>query len=78
MLLLTRKLGESINIGSGIKVTVIEIKGKQVQLGIEAPDNIRIYREEIFKRIQEENEKAANQKAMEPLKIVRVLNKKSK
>lgn len=75
MLVLTRKLGESIAIGNEIKITVIEIKGKQVQIGITAPSNIKIYREEIFKRIQEENKKAAEQKDMDPLKVIDALNK---
>ncbi len=75
MLVLTRKLGESIAIGNEIKISVVEIKGKQVQLGITAPSSIRIYREEIFKRIQEENKKAAKQKDIEPLKVIDALNK---
>ena len=75
MLVLTRKLGESITVGNEIKITVVEIKGKQVQLGITAPPSIRIYREEIFKRVQEENKKAAKQKDIDPLKVADVLNK---
>ena len=75
MLVLTRKSGESIIVGNDIKITVVEIKGKQVQLGITAPSSIRIYREEIFKRVQEENKKAAKQKDMDPLKVVDALNK---
>lgn len=75
MLVLTRKTGESITVGNEIKITVLEVKGKQVQLGITAPSSIRIYREEIFKRVQEENKKAAKQKDMDPLKVANVLNK---
>ena len=59
MLVLTRKLGESIAIGDDIKVSIIEIKGKQVRLGIQAPKNTAVHREEIFQRIQEENRMAA-------------------
>ena len=59
MLVLTRKLGESIAIGDDIKVSIIEIKGKQVRLGIQAPQNTAVHREEIFQRIQEENRMAA-------------------
>lgn len=55
MLILTRKLGEKINIGDDITVTLIEIKGSQVKLGIEAPRNIEIHRQEIYERIREEN-----------------------
>ncbi|MEZ6231661.1 MAG: carbon storage regulator CsrA [Candidatus Brocadiaceae bacterium] len=59
MLILTRKLGESITIGNEIKVTVLDCQGKQVKLGIIAPKYVRIHREEIFEKIQEENKKAA-------------------
>ena len=54
MLILTRKPGESITIGDDIKIQVIEIKGKQARLGIDAPKNYVIHREEIYVRIQEE------------------------
>lgn len=59
MLILTRKSGEAITIGEEIKVTVLGIHGKQVKLGITAPDQVVVYREEIFKRIQQENIKAS-------------------
>jgi len=59
MLILTRKSGERITIGDHIRVTVLEIKGKQVRLGIEAPPETRVHREEIFQRIQRENRLAA-------------------
>lgn len=59
MLILTRKLGESITIGDDIKIQVIEIKGKQVRLGIQAPESMTIHREEVYLRIQEENRLAA-------------------
>ncbi len=59
MLILTRKSGERITIGDRIRVTVLEIKGKQVRLGIEAPPETRVHREEIFEKIQRENRLAA-------------------
>jgi len=59
MLILTRKIGENITIGDSIKVYVIDIKGKQVRLGIEAPIDTAIYREEIYQKILEENRLAA-------------------
>ena len=55
MLILTRKLGEKINIGDDITVTLVEIKGTQVKLGIEAPKTIEIHRQEVYERIREEN-----------------------
>lgn len=60
MLVLTRKLGERITIGDEIMIHVIEIKGKQVRLGIEAPKKFTIHREEVYIRIQEENKRAAS------------------
>jgi carbon storage regulator len=59
MLILTRKLGESVTIGDDIKVTILGIHGRQVRLGITAPQKIMVHREEIYLKIQEENKKAA-------------------
>ena len=58
MLILTRKLGESITIGNEIKVTILECQGKQIKLGIIAPKDVKVHREEIYEKIQEENQKA--------------------
>ncbi len=59
MLILTRRIGECIVIGEKIKVYVIDIKGKQVRLGIEAPTENIIYREEVFQKVMAENKLAA-------------------
>ncbi|MGM9923423.1 MAG: carbon storage regulator CsrA [Bacillus sp. (in: firmicutes)] len=58
MLVLTRKTGESITIGDGIEVTVLEAKGDQIKLGITAPKDVEIHRKEVYETIQEENEQA--------------------
>jgi len=58
MLILTRKLGESIAIGDHVKLTLLEIKGKHVRIGIEAPKDISVHRGEIYEMIQDENIKA--------------------
>ena len=55
MLILTRKLGEKITIGDEITITLIEIKGSQVKLGIEAPRSVSIHRQEIYEKIRKEN-----------------------
>ena len=55
MLVITRKLGERITIGDNIVVTLLEVKGSQARLGIEAPRNISIHRQEIYERIRKEN-----------------------
>lgn len=58
MLVLTRKLGESIAIDDHIKIVVVQIKGKQVRLGIKAPRETKIHREEVYQAIQDQNKKA--------------------
>lgn len=59
MLILTRKLGESINIGDDIKITLLDIKGKYIRIGIEAPRDVAVHREEVYQMIQEQNIEAA-------------------
>jgi len=59
MLVLTRRIGESIKINEDVKITVIDVKGKNIRLGIEAPRETKIYREEVFLRIKQENRSAA-------------------
>ena len=58
MLVLGRRPGENIRIGDDIKVIVLEMRGGQVKLGIEAPPEVKVHREEIYARIQEENRRA--------------------
>ncbi len=60
MLVLTRKLGESIAIDDNIKITVVQIKGKQVRLGIQAPKDTKIHREEVYMAIQDQNKEAVD------------------
>ncbi len=59
MLILTRRAGESIFIGDDIKVKLMEIKGNQVRVGVDAPTSVKIYREEIYLQILAENKSAA-------------------
>ncbi len=58
MLILTRKTGESLHIGDDIKITVFSVQGKQVKIGIDVPEDMLVYREEVYQRIREENRQA--------------------
>ncbi len=59
MLILARRLNEKIIIGDDIKVSVVDIRGDQVKLGIEAPRSVKVYRQEVYEAIQAENREAA-------------------
>lgn len=59
MLVLTRKAGEGIIIGDDIKITVVELKGGGVRIGIDAPREMKVHRQEVFERIKQENKEAA-------------------
>ena len=56
MLILTRRVGETIMVGDEVQVTVLAIKGNQIRIGINAPEEIAVHREEIYNRIQAEQE----------------------
>jgi carbon storage regulator len=56
MLILTRRIGETLNIGDDVQVTVLGVKGNQVRLGINAPKDVPVHREEIYERIKREKE----------------------
>jgi len=77
MLVLTRKLGESIRIGDEIKITIVELEGRYAKIGIEAPRNVIVHREEVYERIQKENRAAAQTKKVD-LTAVAQLWKKQK
>ncbi|HEY5733572.1 MAG TPA: carbon storage regulator CsrA [Gammaproteobacteria bacterium] len=55
MLILTRRVGETLMIGDNVTVTVLRVKGNQVRLGVNAPKDVSVHREEIFERIQQED-----------------------
>ena len=75
MLVLTRKLGESIAIDDHIKIRVVQIKGKQVRLGIEAPRDTKIHREEVYSSIQDQNKKSTEASPQQAQEIADLLKK---
>lgn len=68
MLALSRKKDESIIINNNIEITVIEVKGDQVKIGITAPKSVPVYRKEVYDQIQESNKESANSVSLEALK----------
>ncbi len=59
MLILSRKIDQKIKIGEDISITIIEVHGDQVKIGVEAPKNVKVFRQEVFDAIQSENKAAA-------------------
>ena len=68
MLALSRKKGESLIINNNIEITVLEVKGEQIKLGITAPKEVPIYRKEVYMQIQEANKEAMTEPSPEMLK----------
>ena len=73
MLVLTRKLGESIAIDDNIKITVVQIKGKKVRLGIQDPKDTKIHREEVYIAIQEQNKAAVTSTSDNTRRVAKLL-----
>ena len=68
MLALSRKKNEAIIVNNNVEITIIEVKGDQVKLGISAPKSVPIYRKEVYEQIQEANKEAMNSTGVEALK----------
>lgn len=68
MLALSRKKGEAIVINNNVEVTILEIKGEQIKLGISAPKEVPVYRKEVYVQIQDANKAAMDQPNLEALK----------
>lgn len=60
MLILTRKVGESLMIGDDVSIIVLGVKGNQVRIGVDAPQSVSVHREEIYNKIQDEKKSAGN------------------
>lgn len=78
MLVLARKINESIMIGDDIEIVVVDIKGDQVKLGIRAPKNVAIHRTEIYQEIQNQNKEAAQSVSPDKLRDLQKLLGKDK
>ncbi len=76
MLILTRKLGEVLRIGHNITIRIVDVKGKQIKIGIDAPHDMPIYREEIYEKIQAENRLSSTISMDEFGKLKEALEKK--
>lgn len=70
MLVLARKVGQSIVIGDNVEILVIEVRGEQVRLGIEAPKSIPVHRKELLEQVRDENIKAASDAAVDAVSKV--------
>ena len=68
MLALTRKKGESLMINNNTEITILEVRGDQVKIGIAAPKEVPVYRKEVYLQIQEENKEAMSADSLEALK----------
>ncbi|OGF98353.1 MAG: carbon storage regulator [Candidatus Glassbacteria bacterium GWA2_58_10] len=77
MLILTRKQGESVAIGDDIQVTVVEIQGKQVKLGVKAPREVAVHRQEIYEKIQQENIRASQVQDLDLSELRQVISSES-
>lgn len=68
MLALSRKKNEALIINNNVEITILEVKGDQVKIGIEAPREVPVYRKEVYLQIQESNASAADTSVLEALK----------
>jgi len=75
MLILTRRPGESIYLGDDIKLTVLSVQGKQIKVGLEVPDDMPVYREEVYLRVQEQNKMALQLTAQDLLAATQLWQK---
>ncbi len=78
MLILTRRPSESIYIGENIRIKVLSLQGKQVKLGIDVPDDVTVYREEVYQRVTEENRLALETRNEDLLLVTNLWQEKKK
>jgi carbon storage regulator len=78
MLVLTRKTNESIIIGDNIAVTVVAVEGDQVRLGVTAPKNIAVHRQEVYEQIKKENLEAAQSSSTDISSVLKLMSTRKK
>lgn len=78
MLVLTRKTDESIIIGDNIAVTVVAVEGDQVRLGVTAPKNIAVHRQEVYEQIKKENLEAAQSSSTDISSVLKLMSPRKK
>ena len=72
MLILSRRAGESIDVGRDIRFTVLKMQGKQVKIGLEVPDGVTVYREEVYQRVIEQNQDALQIRNEDIMKVAQL------
>lgn len=72
MLILSRRAGESIYVGRDIRFTVLKMQGKQVKIGLEVPDGVTVYREEVYQRVIEQNQDALQIRNEDLMKVAQL------
>ena len=72
MLILSRRAGESIYVGRDIRFTVLKMQGKQVKIGLEVPDGVTVYREEVYQRVIEQNQDALQTRNEDIMKVAQL------
>jgi len=78
MLILTRRPGESIHLGDNIKITVLSVKGKQIKIGLDVPEDTPVYREELYRKVQEQNRMAAQSRDQDLFAVTQLWQKPKK
>ncbi len=78
MLILSRRPGESLYVGDNIKVTVLSVQGKQIKIGLEVPRDMTVYREEVYKKVQEQNQTAVESSDADLLAVTSLWDRKTK
>lgn len=78
MLILTRKAGESLYLGDDIRITILGIQGKQVKIGLDVPEDMVVYRDEVYRRVIDENHMALTISNADLLAAAKIWNGKAK